>query len=58
MDQPKTNMFAGMSTLRAQERARLPQSEEAKALQAYLKKYTDSASPKGTLNRLESSKEP
>ena len=40
MEATKTNQFHGLSTLRAQERVKQPKSEQAKALEAYLKKYT------------------
>lgn len=44
MEASKANIFAGMSTLRAEERVKQPPSEKAKLLEAYLKKYTDDAS--------------
>ena len=40
MEAAKTNQFHGLSTLRAQERVKQPKTEQAKALEAYLKKYT------------------
>lgn len=52
MDRPKKNAFEGMSTLRAAEKAKQPPSEKAKALQDYLKKYTD-GEDKGKYNDLD-----
>ena len=40
MEAATTNQFHGLSTLRAQERVKQPKTEQAKALEAYLKKYT------------------
>ena len=36
------NRFEGMSTLRSKEREAQPKSDQAKALEKYLQKYTDS----------------
>ncbi len=35
------NRFEGMSTLRGKEREQQPKSDQAKALEKYLQKYTD-----------------
>ena len=43
MEEPPSNKFYGLSSLRAKEKAELPKTAQAKAMEEYLKKYTDGA---------------
>lgn len=43
MEEPPANKFYGLSSLRAKEKAELPKTAQAKAMEEYLKRYTEGA---------------